>query len=214
MSTRERWIVYPLLFLTLGIAMRNQFLPTKRMGAVDLRAGELTAQKIHCNSLTVDQDQTCANLTFGTAQGNRLDAGLVQSQIAKFAQSQSLEFKIVDKKENSIIMMLEDPSKKSGTILTLRDNGTPQVQLLSTNDGGMVKAFGHTGLVEMGHEGERFGVFGQFNQSGQPLFPMTPQKHSPSQSTTPKTSPTPQNNPPEEKKEELKKEEVKPEDKK
>ena len=56
MSTRERWIVYPLLFLTLGIAMRNQFLPTKRMGAVDFMAGELSAQTIHCNNLEVMQD--------------------------------------------------------------------------------------------------------------------------------------------------------------
>ena len=42
MTDRERWIIYPLVFLTLGIALRNQFLPTRRFGAMDLRAGELS----------------------------------------------------------------------------------------------------------------------------------------------------------------------------
>jgi hypothetical protein len=214
MSTRERWIIYPLLFLTLGIAMRNQFLPTKRMGAVDLMAGELTAQTIHCNNLEVKQDQSCANLTFGTAQGNRLEAGLVHSQIARSAQAESFELKIIDKKENPIIILLEDPKTKSGTILTLRDNGSPQVQILSNDAGGLVTAFGHTGQVAMGHEGQVFGVFGQFSQVGQPPFPLTPLTPFQSQLSPPKIPSTPQNTPPEEKKEELKKEETKPEDKK
>ena len=45
MTDRERWIVYPLVFLTLGIALRNQFLPTRQFGAVDLKAGEISAKK-------------------------------------------------------------------------------------------------------------------------------------------------------------------------
>ncbi len=62
MTDRERWIVYPLVFLTLGIALRNQFLPTRRFGAVDLRAGEISAQKIICNDLVVRQTGECNQL--------------------------------------------------------------------------------------------------------------------------------------------------------
>ncbi|MBN1396042.1 MAG: hypothetical protein JW959_13550 [Pirellulales bacterium] len=48
MSTRERWIVYPLLFLTLGIAVRNYFLPTGRLAVGDLRA-----ERISCGEMVV-----------------------------------------------------------------------------------------------------------------------------------------------------------------
>jgi hypothetical protein len=57
MTTRERWIVYPLLFLTLGIAMRDKVMPPDR----------LSSQEVHCHRLvagTVECVQTveCARL--------------------------------------------------------------------------------------------------------------------------------------------------------
>ncbi len=50
MSTRERWIVYPLLFLTLGIALRDKYVPPKHF-----QAGEITANRLHCGQLEVAQ---------------------------------------------------------------------------------------------------------------------------------------------------------------
>jgi len=44
MSTRERWVVYPLLFLALGIAMRDKVLPPKT-----LRAGSVVCDRVACN---------------------------------------------------------------------------------------------------------------------------------------------------------------------
>jgi hypothetical protein len=46
MSTRERWIVYPLLFLTLGIALRE-----KATYPHQFRAAEIAAQQIQCERL-------------------------------------------------------------------------------------------------------------------------------------------------------------------
>ena len=43
MSDRERWVVYPLLFLALRLAMRNHVLPAK----------ELLAERVWCGALTV-----------------------------------------------------------------------------------------------------------------------------------------------------------------
>jgi hypothetical protein len=57
MSTRERWIVYPLLFLTLGMVMRDKFVP-----AAHFQAEEVTARQIHCSQLQADQTVHCGQL--------------------------------------------------------------------------------------------------------------------------------------------------------
>ena len=43
MNTRERWIVYPLLFLALGLALRDKLIPPS----------ELKVGKVTCTSVTV-----------------------------------------------------------------------------------------------------------------------------------------------------------------
>jgi hypothetical protein len=212
MSTRERWIVYPLLFLTLGIAMRNQFLPTKRMGAVDFMAGELSAQTIHCNNLEVMQDGKCNNLQFGSARGDRLITAYAQSLQSRSGEAECHNLAITDEQDKPVIVMLEDPNTKSGAIQTMHANGAPQVQIHSNDTGGIVTAIGHLGqvLVAMGHEGQAFGVFAQFPQRGPPFLLTTPWQF-PQPSKTPKLTSSPASKtPPEEKKEEPKKEEPKP----
>ncbi|MBU4399038.1 MAG: hypothetical protein KKE86_06840, partial [Planctomycetes bacterium] len=66
MSTRERWIVYPLLFLTLGIALRNKILPPTHFGGMEttLKAGEIDVRRIRCGELQA-----------GRAILNQLEAG-------------------------------------------------------------------------------------------------------------------------------------------
>jgi hypothetical protein len=213
MSTRERWIVYPLLFLTLGIAMRNQFFPTRRMGAVDFMAGEIKAQKIYCNNLEVIQDGKCNELQFGSARGDRLVTGYSQSMQLKAAEIECLKLAATDEQGKPVILMLEDKNTKTGVIQTMRSDGAPQVQIRSNPTGGIITAIGHLGqvLVAMGHEGQAFGVFAQFPQSGPP-FPLTSPWRFQAPSTTPKLTPTPTpKTSPEEKKEESKKEELRPE---
>jgi hypothetical protein len=41
MTERERWIVYPLLFLTMGISLRGKAYPTKKVDADRIECGEL-----------------------------------------------------------------------------------------------------------------------------------------------------------------------------
>jgi hypothetical protein len=57
MSTRERWIVYPLLFMTLGIAMRDKVIPPVRLGSLGLllQAGDTVSQRIRCRELQVER---------------------------------------------------------------------------------------------------------------------------------------------------------------
>jgi hypothetical protein len=211
MSTRERWIVYPLLFLTLGIAMRNQFLPTRTLGAVDLKAGELSAQNIICDSLIVRQEGKCNKLQFLDAQGQRLVAGYAESIQSKTGEAEFRRVTVADEQSKPVIIMLEDPNSKSGVIQTMRADGAPQVQIRSNDTGGVVTAIGHLGqvLVAMGHEGQAFGVFAQFPQAGPP-FPLTSPWRFQPPSKTPKLMPSPApKTSPEEKKEEMKKDETK-----
>ena len=215
MSTRERWIVYPLLFLTLGIAMRNQFLPTKRMGAVDFMAGELSAQTIRCDNLVVMQDQKCNNLQFSSAHGDRLISNYVQSTQSRTGEAEFRQLAVTDEQTKPLIIMQENQNTKSGVIQTMTADGAPQVLIHSNGNSGVVAAIGHLGqvVVEMGHEGNAYGVFAQTLHGGPP-FMLTPPKFYQAAPAVPKRSPVPvPDTPPEEKKEGPKKEESKTESK-
>lgn len=205
MTTRERWIVYPLLFLTLGIAMRNQFLPTRTLGAVDLRAGDLTAHKIVCDQLVVQQSEECNNLQANDIRVKRVLAGYSESIQAKILEGDFGKIAVTDKQGKPVVILAEDENTKSGAIQTLRADGVPQVQILSNGTGGLVTTFGRSGQVwvRMGNEGQQYGVYMILPQIGQ-IIPLTARWPIQIPGVIPKL-------PPEEKKEEPKPEEPKKE---
>jgi len=198
MSDRERWIVYPLLFLTLGIALRNQFLPTRRFGAVDLRAGELSAQKIFCKDLVVLEKGECNQLQtdqfqFNEALGKHIrTVGLTECVQLKAGQAECQAMLIVNAEGKPVVMAGADKNSQAGVIQTMNTTGMPLVQIRATDSGGVVTTVGHGGkvLVAMGHEGQNFGVFAQFPQVGPP-FPLTSPWRFETKSSTPKSSQTP-----------------------
>ena len=51
MSSRERWTVYPLLFLAIGLAVRAAALPAERFET--LAAGTVEAEQIICREIVV-----------------------------------------------------------------------------------------------------------------------------------------------------------------
>ena len=51
MSTRERWTVYPLLFLAIGLALRAVAVPPDR-----LTVGEVEATRIICGELVITSE--------------------------------------------------------------------------------------------------------------------------------------------------------------
>ena len=51
MSSRERWTVYPLLFLAIGLAVRAAALPAERLET--LTAGAVEAEQIVCREIVV-----------------------------------------------------------------------------------------------------------------------------------------------------------------
>ncbi len=60
MSQRERWVVYPLLFLALGLALRDKLVPPR----------SLTAGVVLCDHLEVLGPANCHRLTVRDAAGH------------------------------------------------------------------------------------------------------------------------------------------------
>jgi hypothetical protein len=199
MSDRERWIVYPLVFLTLGIALRNQFLPTRRFGAVDLRAGEVAAQKIICNDLEIREEGKCNQLQcgkflFDDALGKHLRVlGLAENMQLQAGAVECREFAVVNADGKPVVLAGADKNTQSGAIQTINRNGMPLVQIHSSETGGVVTAVGLGGnvVVAMGEEGQNIGVYAHFPRLGQ-TYPLTTPLPVPGIQKSPQSpSPTP-----------------------
>ncbi len=122
MSTRERWIVYPLLFMTLGIALRDKVIPPAHLGNLGMQfeAGAITTQRIHCNELQV-----------GEVICDRLES----------KQSECRTLLVNGPNGRPVVVAGTDVRTRAGMVETFTASGMPQVQLLSTNTGGMVVTF-------------------------------------------------------------------------
>ena len=168
-----------------------------RFGAMDLKAGEITAQKIMCNELVILQKGECNQLRcdqfqFNQALGNHIRlAGLAECAHLKAAQAECQAMAITNPEGKPVLVAGTDTNTQAGFIQTMRTNGVPLVQIRATDAGGMVTTVGHSGrvLVAMGHEAQNFGVFAQFPQVGPP-FPLTSPWRVQTKTTTPKPSKT------------------------
>ncbi len=155
MSTRERWIVYPLLFLTLGITLRDKIIPPRFLGGASTRllAGEIATGQLRCKQLRVE-----------TAVCDRLES----------QQSECRALIVNGPSGRPVVVAGAQIKSGAGTVETFTAKGEPQVRLLSTDTGGMVTTIGHGGkvILVMGHAGQHFGVFAQVPELGPPI-PLT-----------------------------------------
>jgi hypothetical protein len=118
MSSRERWIVYPLLFLTLGIVMRDKIIPQAHFQS--FQSQEIAAERIRCGQLQVDQVAIAARIV-----GRSIQCG---------------EFSVAGPNGRPTVIILTDPKNKGGAIETLSLTGAPLVRLQPTESGGVVIA--------------------------------------------------------------------------
>jgi len=176
MSSRERWIVYPLLFLTLGIAMRDKVIPP-RLRAQELAAhGEVLADTVRCNHLEVGQ-ANCRQLQTDQARCRLI---VVADEDRKSAVRLGVvpdlggRFELFSPEGKMVLVAGMDPRAEAGMLETLSVEGEPRVQLGATDDGGAVIAVGHAQprLVLLGHQGKQGGVFAENPKTGR-LTPLT-----------------------------------------
>ena len=67
MTTRERWTVYPLLFLAIGLALRGAAPATDADGTV--RVGAIDAVSVACRELRVETDDGTTLVHVGRVRG-------------------------------------------------------------------------------------------------------------------------------------------------
>jgi hypothetical protein len=149
MSSRERWIVYPLLFLTLGIAMRDKIihpnhLQTENIAAAQIRCGQLTADSVVCDraqalGAVATPTVNCRELTVtGTndrravviAADPRTNVGVVKTDIV-----QCREVGVMGDNSRPTVIAFTDPKTKAGAIVTFSAKGVPESQIPSRKPG-------------------------------------------------------------------------------
>jgi hypothetical protein len=145
MSSRERWIVYPLLFLALGTALRDKLIPPDHLGNLGMQfeAGAITAPRIRCQGLQVGQ-LVCERLL------------------------------VSGPNDRPVVAIGTDSRNRAGIIETFTAGGIPQVRVGSGESGGLVTAIERAGKLELilGDTGKTFGLFAELPGLGQ-LIPLT-----------------------------------------
>ncbi|MBN2477392.1 MAG: hypothetical protein JXB62_22495 [Pirellulales bacterium] len=151
MTSRERWILYPLLFLTLGITIRDKFFEQ----TVPLRAREVYAEQIHCRYLSVSEPGDRGEIPIAVVPG----------------QSGALE--LFGRTGRRVVVAGADDSGQAGLVETFDAHGSPRVRLGANLFGGTASTFGVDRKVRLtlGQFGAHYGVFAESSaRKGQRLL--------------------------------------------
>jgi hypothetical protein len=142
MSTRERWIVYPLLFLALGTAIKPKLVPPELRG-LEMASGNLQANRIICRSLDVVDDDSRPYIRMTTSNSTK-----------------EAEIQVINRRGKPVISLHADAATRAGLIETLNDDGRPQTAMMSSATGGEIAAFDidRRRSVALGHRDGRFGL--------------------------------------------------------
>ena len=148
MSPRERWIVYPLIFLTLGIALRDKLLyqvktnevEAQRVACGQVKTNDIEAQRVACSQLVADQ--------------------LVVKQTSHLHLVECQTLVVHAPTGKTVAVLGADADTNNGLIETFSSRGVPQVRIQSNEDSGVVTALDPTGkTVTLGCIGKVPGVF-------------------------------------------------------
>jgi len=178
MTTRERWIVYPLLFMTLGIALRDKLLPASAVVAKKIRCTELQARKVQCGAVTA-RTLGCMRVTSGRVQCGLLSIsesdGIARIRMGVTA-NRTGRLDLCFQDGSVAVAAGADPQTRSGVVETFTTEGVPQVRLHSTESGGAVTTVDieEKVLVTLGHCKRNVGVFLEVPGQSRPIPLTTP----------------------------------------
>jgi len=172
MTSRERWILYPLLFLTLGTVMRDKFfvrgvpINAREINAQRLlTAREIHVQRILCDSMDVGGKVECGEVgVIGRSGKDMVRIGVLQNGGGR------LELHGPDGK--ILVAAGSDETGKAGAVETFDSEGLTQTRLWSHQCGGRVttvSADRKTGLT-MGYFGHDYGLFAESVELGRRML--------------------------------------------
>ena len=175
MSTRERWVVYPLLFLALGAALRDKFFPPSRFAAHTVWADEMIVGKVCCNYLEGPEAQhpvavaklDVNELTVSEPGGHRRAwLGVMDNQ--------SGHMELYGRGGKLVALLGASPTGESGIMQTMAADGYPQVYLHSSSGWGAITAVGpgQEAFCTIGSDGENVGMFARVSGQ-QGALPLT-----------------------------------------
>jgi hypothetical protein len=158
MSTRERWIIYPILFMTLGIALRDKVTYHVGNPATLVEASTITSPRIRCAELQVGK-LVCERL-----QANQSECG----------QSQCRALMVSGPNNKPVVVAGSDTNTRAGIVETFTAEGLPQVRLSSNGIGGTVTTIERGGRMALflGDTGQNFGLFAEIPGLGR-LIPLS-----------------------------------------
>jgi len=143
MSVNERWVVYPLLFLTLGVALRDKVVPPGEVAAEQVRCNRLLVAEADCRVVQVAGSNGKGGVRLGTLPDG---AGRIE---------------VHGGTDEPLVRIGGGPGRKSGVVETFAPQGVPQVRLLGTDAGGAVAAFDREGnILVLGRAGSQAGLWG------------------------------------------------------
>jgi hypothetical protein len=148
MSTRERWTIYPLLFLTLGIAMRDKIVPP------DLKPLSVDADEIRCRDLDVDTVRCQSLVVVGTQHNRCMELGTTAAGAG--------QLEILGPGGKPVFVAGADTRAGNGLCEIADAEGRARAQLCSNIAGGMLSLTNPTKKVEvvLGHDGGGLSLVG------------------------------------------------------
>jgi hypothetical protein len=175
MSTRERWIVYPLLFLALGTALRPKLAPTFEASIMQVTSDEVKSRELTANRVTSDDVKsrkltadrvTCRSLTIVDGQKRP------RIELVVHAHTGDGEVRLVNNDGVPVVSLQSDAQTRAGLIETRSNDGRAQTALWSTESGGEVVAFdrGPTQTISIGHRDGRAGLIETNLKTGQAVL--------------------------------------------
>jgi hypothetical protein len=167
MTSRERWIVYPLLSLALGVSLKDKIFPPSHGGNpwFQFEAKDIVAGKILCTEMQIISPKGNPVVLVGVDPNTY--SGLIKTGEITAGKVACSRMEVLGPGGKTAVLADVDPKTHSGRVETLSSDEVPLVQLHSNEAGGYVTAFGQGGKIGvMAHTPKDFGLFLQLPRNG------------------------------------------------
>lgn len=153
MTERERWIVYPLVFLAISVSLKSKFVPSTKLEVDQLKAKQITS------SLILGE----------RASFNELNAPLIHAHQIQVADRQNIP-KIILRTLSLPDTDQDDSAKTMGIINLLGQKNQELVTIGGSQEGGFVVTISsenHSDYIAFGYDQRGSGLF-WLDKQGQP----------------------------------------------